>query len=40
MVILYKGIPADQVDQLREFVEARDGSKLVLAPGPAWRATG
>jgi hypothetical protein len=32
VVILYKGIPADQVDQLREFVEARDGSKLVLAP--------
>jgi hypothetical protein len=32
VVILYKGIPADQVDQLRQFVEARDGSKLVLAP--------
>ena len=24
VVILYKGIPADQVDQLRQFVEARD----------------
>ena len=33
VVILYKGIPADQVDQLRQFVEARDQSKLVLAPG-------
>ena len=32
VVILYKGIPADQVDQLRQFVEARNGSKLVLAP--------
>ena len=32
VVILYKGIPPDQVDQLRQFVEARDGSKLVLAP--------
>ncbi|HEV2895910.1 MAG TPA: DUF3105 domain-containing protein, partial [Actinomycetota bacterium] len=28
VVILYKGIPPDQVDQLRQFVEARDGSKL------------
>jgi Protein of unknown function (DUF3105) len=32
VVILYKGIPSDQVDQLRQFVEQRDGSKLVLAP--------
>jgi Protein of unknown function (DUF3105) len=32
VVILYKGIPPDQVDQLRQFVEARDESKLVLAP--------
>jgi Protein of unknown function (DUF3105) len=32
VVIFYKGIPPDQVDQLRQFVEARDGSKLVLAP--------
>jgi Protein of unknown function (DUF3105) len=32
VVILYKGIPADQVDQLRQFVEARNRSKLVLAP--------
>jgi hypothetical protein len=32
VVMVYKGIPADQVDQLRQFVEAREGSKLVLAP--------
>jgi hypothetical protein len=32
VVIVYKGIPADQVDQLRSFAEARRGSKLVLAP--------
>jgi uncharacterized protein DUF3105 len=32
VVIVYKGIPSDQVDQLRQFVDARDGSKLVLAP--------
>jgi hypothetical protein len=32
VVILYKGIPADQVEQLTKFVDARDGSKLVLAP--------
>jgi hypothetical protein len=32
VVILYKGIPDDQVEQLRTFVEARDGSKLVLSP--------
>jgi Protein of unknown function (DUF3105) len=32
VVIFYRGVPADQLDQLREFVEARDGSKLVLAP--------
>jgi hypothetical protein len=32
VVILYKGIPQDQIDQLREFAEERDGSKLVLAP--------
>jgi Protein of unknown function (DUF3105) len=32
VVILYKGIPGDQLEQLRDFVEARDGSKLVLAP--------
>jgi Protein of unknown function (DUF3105) len=32
VVILHKGIPQDQLDQLREFVEERDGSKLVLAP--------
>jgi hypothetical protein len=32
VVILHKGIPADQLDQLTQFVEGRDGSKLVLAP--------
>ena len=32
VVILYKGLPADQVEQLTSFVKARDGSKLVLAP--------
>jgi hypothetical protein len=32
VVILYKGIPADQLDQLRGFVEERDRAKLVLAP--------
>jgi len=32
VMILYKGIPDDQVEQLRTFVEARDGSKLVLSP--------
>jgi hypothetical protein len=32
VVILYKGIPKDQLDQLETFVEDRDGSKLVLAP--------
>ena len=32
VVIVYKGIPDDQVAQLRQFVEARNGSKLVLSP--------
>jgi hypothetical protein len=32
VVMLYKNIPQDQVDQLRQFAEQRDGSKLVLAP--------
>jgi len=32
VVMVYKGIGDDQVAQLRQFVEARDGSKLVLAP--------
>jgi Protein of unknown function (DUF3105) len=32
VVILYKSLPQDQLDQLRQFAEARDGSKLVLAP--------
>jgi hypothetical protein len=32
VVMLYKNLPQDQLDQLREFAEARDGSKLVLAP--------
>ena len=34
MVILYKGIPADQVDQLRQFVEARTG------PSSSWPLVG
>ena len=32
VVILYKGIPQDQQDQLRQFVRERSSSKLVLAP--------
>jgi hypothetical protein len=32
VVIQYKGIPEDQVDQLREFVRGRSDAKLVLAP--------
>jgi Protein of unknown function (DUF3105) len=32
VVIYYKGIPKDDLDQLETFVEDRDGSKLVLAP--------
>jgi hypothetical protein len=40
VVILYKGIPADQVDQLRQFVEARNGSKLVLAPWSGLESNG
>jgi hypothetical protein len=32
VVILHKGLPADQVEQLTSFVKARDGSKLILAP--------
>jgi hypothetical protein len=32
VVIQYKGIPEDQVNQLREFVRERSGDKLVLAP--------
>jgi Protein of unknown function (DUF3105) len=40
VVILYKGIPADQVEQLTKFVEARDGQKLVLAPYSALPSNG
>jgi hypothetical protein len=40
VVLLYKGIPPDHVDQLRQFVEARDGSKLVLAPYSGLEANG
>jgi hypothetical protein len=40
VVILYKDIPADQVDQLRQFVEARDGSKLVLSPWSGLESSG
>jgi hypothetical protein len=32
VLILYKGIPNDDLDQLETFVEGRDGSKLILAP--------
>jgi hypothetical protein len=32
VVIQYKGIPEDQVNQLREFARKRSGDKLVLAP--------
>jgi hypothetical protein len=32
VLILHKNIPQDQLDQLRRFVEQRDGSKLILAP--------
>jgi hypothetical protein len=40
VVILYKGIPADQVEQLTKFVEARDRSKLILAPYTALDSNG
>ena len=40
VVMLYKGIPADQVEQLTRFVEARDGSKLILAPYTALDSNG
>jgi hypothetical protein len=32
VLMLHKGIPPDQLDQLETFVDARDGSKLILAP--------
>jgi hypothetical protein len=32
VLILHKGIPKDDLDQLEEFAEERDGSKLILAP--------
>jgi Protein of unknown function (DUF3105) len=32
VLLLYKDIPKDQLDQLETFVEERDGSKLILAP--------
>jgi hypothetical protein len=32
VVIVYRGIPDDQVTRLRQFVDARNGSKLVLSP--------
>ena len=40
VVILYKGIPKDELDQLETFVEARDESKLVLAPYSGLEANG
>jgi predicted lipid-binding transport protein (Tim44 family) len=32
VVIQYRGIPEDQVNQLRQFVQDRSGAKLILAP--------
>jgi Protein of unknown function (DUF3105) len=32
VLMLYRGIPEDQVNQLRQFAEERNGSKLILAP--------
>jgi hypothetical protein len=32
VLILYRDIPKDELDQLETFVEDRDGSKLILAP--------
>jgi hypothetical protein len=32
VLILYRDIPKDDLDQLETFVEDRDGSKLILAP--------
>jgi hypothetical protein len=40
VVILYKGIPKDELDQLETFVEDREGSKLVLAPYSGLEANG
>jgi hypothetical protein len=40
VVIVYKGIPDDQVAQLRQFVEARDRSKLVLSPWSGLESNG
>jgi hypothetical protein len=40
VVILYKGIPKDDLDQLETFVEDRDGSKLVLAPYSGLKSNG
>jgi len=40
VVIVYKGIGDDQVAQLRQFVEARDGSKLVLSPWSGLKENG
>jgi Protein of unknown function (DUF3105) len=32
VLLLHRGIPKDELDQLETFVEERDGSKLILAP--------
>jgi len=40
VVIQYKGIPEDQVTQLREFVRERSGDKLVLAPWSGLQSDG
>jgi Protein of unknown function (DUF3105) len=40
VVILYKGISEDDLDELRDFVEDRSDSKLVLAPYSALEQNG
>jgi hypothetical protein len=40
VVIVYKGIPKDDLDQLETFVEDRDGSKLILAPWSGLESNG
>jgi Protein of unknown function (DUF3105) len=40
VVLQYKNLPADQVAQLRQFVEERSGSKLLLTPNSGLDADG
>jgi hypothetical protein len=40
VVIQYRGIPEDQVNQLREFARERSGAKLILAPYPGLERDG